>query len=103
MEPMAYTQVGADPTKPWAFQAVTPNRGYQRFTHGLGLGDVNGDGRNDILEKDGWWSSQPIQLKCHGLFIQLHFLARRRADDAVDLDGDGKMKWSRVLQLTGSV
>ncbi|MEZ6068255.1 MAG: FG-GAP repeat protein [Planctomycetaceae bacterium] len=26
-----------------------------RFTHGLGVGDVNGDGRMDILEKTGWW------------------------------------------------
>jgi putative membrane-bound dehydrogenase-like protein len=44
-----------DPTKPWTFQAITPNRGYQRYTHGMGVGDVNGDGRQDLLEKDGWW------------------------------------------------
>jgi putative membrane-bound dehydrogenase-like protein len=44
-----------DPTKEWKFHAVTPNRGYQRFTHGMGIGDVNGDGRPDLLEKDGWW------------------------------------------------
>ena len=35
--------------------------GWQRFTHGLGFGDVNGDGLNDILEKDGWWE-QPASL-----------------------------------------
>jgi putative membrane-bound dehydrogenase-like protein len=44
-----------DPTKPWMFRSVTPKRDYQRFTHGLGVGDVNADGRQDILEKNGWW------------------------------------------------
>src|SRR5213078_3225222 len=34
---------------------------YQRFTHGIGVGDVNGDGRLDLLEKAGWWE-QPEKL-----------------------------------------
>ncbi|HEY0456541.1 MAG TPA: VCBS repeat-containing protein, partial [Verrucomicrobiae bacterium] len=38
-----------------------PNNGYGNFTHGMGLGDVNGDGRMDLLEKDGWWE-QPASL-----------------------------------------
>ena len=28
---------------------------FQRFTHGFGVGDVNGDGRMDIMEASGWW------------------------------------------------
>jgi hypothetical protein len=36
----------SDPAKPWTFHAVGPrSKAYQRFTHGLGVGDVNGDGR----------------------------------------------------------
>jgi len=34
---------------------------YFKFTHGLGVGDVNGDGRPDFLEKTGWWE-QPASL-----------------------------------------
>jgi len=46
----------ADPTTPWKFTAVSPKVGdYQRFTHGLGVGDVNGDKKLDLLEKNGWW------------------------------------------------
>src|SRR4051812_45465536 len=49
-----------DPTQPWKFHPVTPKRGYQKFTHGMGIGDVNGDNRLDFLEKDGWWE-QPAK------------------------------------------
>ncbi len=52
----------ADPTKPWKFHAISPNNKYQRFTHGMGVGDINGDGRNDLIEKDGWWE-QPKSLE----------------------------------------
>ena len=50
-----------DPTRPWTFHPISPPGPWVRFTHGLGFGDVNGDGRNDILEKDGWWE-QPASL-----------------------------------------
>ena len=36
--------------------------GLVRFTHGLGVGDVNGDGRADLLERSGWWE-QPKDVK----------------------------------------
>ena len=37
--------------------------GTHKYTHGVGFGDVNGDGYNDIIIKDGWWqgSSDPTQ------------------------------------------
>lgn len=50
-----------DPTKLWRFHRISPKKDYQRFTHGLGFGDVNGDGRNDLLVKDGWYE-QPASL-----------------------------------------
>ena len=49
------------PAKPWTFHPISPNNKYGNFTHGLGLGDVNGDGRLDLLEKNGWWQ-QPASL-----------------------------------------
>jgi hypothetical protein len=31
--------------------------GTQKFSHGLGVGDVNGDKRNDILTNEGWYEA----------------------------------------------
>jgi hypothetical protein len=50
-----------DPAKPWTFHKISPKGSWAKFTHGLGVGDVNGDGRLDLLEKDGWWE-QPADL-----------------------------------------
>jgi hypothetical protein len=49
------------PDRPWTWHPITPKGNWQRYTHGLGYGDVNGDGRMDILEKDAWWE-QPASL-----------------------------------------
>ena len=55
-------RIGSDASKPWKWHSISPNNNYQKFTHGMGVGDVNGDGRMDLLEKDGWWE-QPKSLE----------------------------------------
>jgi hypothetical protein len=56
-----YAQPGADPAAPWTFHRISPKGTWHKYTHGLGVGDVNGDGRADLLEQDGWWE-QPASL-----------------------------------------
>lgn len=51
-----------NPTEPFTWHPISPNKNYHRFTHGLGVGDVNGNGRLDLLEKDGWWE-HPASLE----------------------------------------
>lgn len=55
------TRNAKDPKASWTFHPVTPPGKWQRYTHGIGLGDVNGDGRPDLLEANGWWE-QPASL-----------------------------------------
>lgn len=47
-----------NPEKPfekWAFHPVSDKSAPERFGHGLGVGDLNGDGKHDILAATGWW------------------------------------------------
>lgn len=44
------------------FHPISPKKDYNRFTHGLGVGDVNGDGKMDFIEARGWYE-QPKSLE----------------------------------------
>jgi len=35
----------------------TENIGLHKYTHGLGVVDMNGDGRLDVLMREGWWEA----------------------------------------------
>ncbi len=40
----------------WTFHKVSgEDKRFQRYTHGIGYGDINGDGSPDVLEAKGWW------------------------------------------------
>lgn len=78
-----------NPTAPWVFSAVSKNRGYGRFTHGLGVGDVDGDGKADLLEKDGWWQQPDDPGKPFRFHAQTFAASGGSQMFAYDFDGDG--------------
>jgi hypothetical protein len=79
-----------NPAAPWKFRAVSPKGDYQKFTHGLGYGDINGDGRTDIIEKDGWWE-QPASLANDPVWAKhpFHFTDGAAQMLVYDVNGDG--------------
>ncbi len=50
----------SQPFKTWKFHAVSDQSAPEQFGHGLGVGDLSGDGRPDLLMATGWFE-QPAE------------------------------------------
>lgn len=92
---MAWFAPGADPNAPWIMHPISPSQkdgatvyGVNQFDHGLGAGDMNGDGRTDVLVRQGWWE-QPADAKTRTAPWEFH-IANMGEDCAniIPLDGD---------------
>ena len=96
---MAYfTPDEKDPTAKWIMHPLSepssPGKeipGTRKFSHGLGVGDLSGDGKNDVMCTGGWWE-QPE--KADGVTPWVFHPANLGASCAdmfaYDVDGDGR-------------
>ena len=50
-----YYQAGENPIDPWVWNAISSEGESAKFDHGLGVGDMDGDGRLDLISKQHWW------------------------------------------------
>ncbi len=80
-----------DPTKPWKIRPISAPvpQWAGRFYHGLGVGDVNRDGRNDVIIPNGWWQSPVDGRVTEWLFHKTDFGPRCSQMHVYDFDGDG--------------
>jgi hypothetical protein len=106
---MAWFTPGKDPTQLWEMHPISEPSippemkdgkpvkgtgmeipGTQRFSHGLGLGDINLDGKLDVICTGGWWE-QPATKNDSPWRFHFAKLGEACADMfAYDMDGDGK-------------
>ncbi|QDT10174.1 PVC-type heme-binding CxxCH protein [Stieleria marina] len=82
----------SDPLGTWDFHPISQQVTAKKFGHGLGIGDINGDGRQDIIHAGGWyeqppskadasrWKHHPVKLTVGYGGAEMH---------AYDVDGDG--------------
>lgn len=82
----------ARPFEPWKFTAISAQVTDKKFGHGLGVGDVNGDGKLDVIHAKGW-IQQPAELAASKPW-QAHEHSFSNAYGgaemfAYDVDGDG--------------
>jgi hypothetical protein len=81
----------AKPDAPWVFRAISKqDKRYFRFTHGVGFGDINGDGRADAVESIGWWEQPAKETPGQPWTFHPQQFAQAAAQMLVsDVDGDG--------------
>jgi len=86
---MAYAKPDpANPTAPWTVHTISEPG--LAGPHGMGIGDINGDGRMDIVNSKGWWE-QPAVGADKGLwkFHPANFGTGGAEMGIYDVNGDG--------------
>ena len=67
------------------------NLGTNKYTHGLGFGHMNLDGRKDVIITKGWWESPKDPKQTDWIFHPADLGADAAQLYAIDIDGDGDM------------
>jgi hypothetical protein len=88
---MGYMTRTSDPNALWKIHAVSAREApaTKRYSHGVGLGDMNRDGRKDILCKEGWWEAPAKETDSEWTFHPAALGEDCAQMYAFDIDGDG--------------
>ena len=63
--------------------------GTHMYTHGIGCGDINGDGRKDVVIREGWWEAPVDRKQADWKFHPANLGKECAQMYTMDLDGDG--------------
>lgn len=88
---MGFVSPGSDVSQLWNKRPISAKGapGTTRFSHGLGIGDINGDGRNDVLVREGWWEAPAEASQAEWAFHAAPLGETCSQMYVHDFDGDG--------------
>lgn len=88
---MCLARPDADPFAPWKVTPISEPKSpsTERFSHGLGVGDINRDGVNDIVVPQGWWQGVAATTNEPWKFHAAPFGEPQAQMYVYDYDGDG--------------
>lgn len=78
-------------TTAWEKFAISEKNvpGTDRFSHGLGFGDINKDGRQDVIIKEGWWEAPEDRTQADWVFHAAGLGEDCSQMHVLDVNGDG--------------
>ena len=92
---LAWLEPSADPNAPWIVHPISDPAfaAAGAFAHGLGAGDLDGDGRIDVLTNAGWFAGPPLdQRAAPWAFHPFAFCPNNCSEMHVyDVNADGRM------------
>ncbi len=95
---MGWLEPGADPAAEFTLHPVSEKfaketakeGGVYRYSHGLGVGDINGDKRNDIVIKSGYWMAPANPRTPDWKFVRADLGEDCAQMLIYDVNGDGR-------------
>jgi hypothetical protein len=88
---LVFAHPGPNPAQPWIVKTISQPAfpGSAQFSHGLGAGDMNLDGRKDVLTPQGWYEAPLDPSQAEWTFHQLSLGPDAGQMHVYDFDADG--------------
>ncbi len=88
---LAWFEPAKDPNAEWICHNISDLKGAgsQRYTHGLGVGDLDGDGRNEVLTNEGYYVAPPDPRTGPWKFVKTDLGPPCAQMAVTDIDKDG--------------